>query len=343
VDVEASRAALGLLAEPKRGPLLAMLPADATDHGDWVARFLRAVLPDLAVLDARSPALRRHAAPLYARYLDARAETEAGLAAGARSLKSAGFDPALAPESARMALFLTADGQRRKLSADTAPLREALRTAPETVAPSVVLRPLVQDLLLPVVASVVGPAEIAYLLELRGLRPLLGVPEVALVPRLAMTWVEAPTWRAARALDLDALALLRDGDATLRAAARGLAGEDLVQVQVAFANVHQLLHPVAARVPGVGRPLRRLDSLQAEVEKQVEDAALSDLLAAHPPLAALRRLRPRGKPQERTWAALSLVAQWGAATGERLIELATAHLDALEQDRLEHCIVVDGE
>src|SRR5262249_43304872 len=42
----------------------------AADHGAWVAHFLVHLFPELAVVDARSAALRRHAAPLFERYLE---------------------------------------------------------------------------------------------------------------------------------------------------------------------------------------------------------------------------------------------------------------------------------
>ncbi|MFQ5600505.1 MAG: bacillithiol biosynthesis BshC [Candidatus Krumholzibacteriia bacterium] len=343
-NAAAADAALGLVDTSQRRRLLALLPAAAADHGDWVARLLRAVFPDLAVLDARSPVLRRHAAPLFARYLQRHAEATQAIEATSSALRSAGFAPALSAASARTGLFLVADGQRRKVDGDLAPLREAARVAPESLSPNVILRPLVQDLLLPSIATIVGPSEIGYLLELRGLRRLLEVPEPALVPRLSLTVLDPGTWESALRLGLSTPALLANPDAALRRAARDGATAVLETIRSAFARLEDDLTGLVngnGPASAVQRTLRRTRSLHGDLERQVESAALQELLAREPALATLRSLvRPRQKPQERVVAALWLLARWGADAGPRLVELAGTHLDALEARRAEHTLVI---
>lgn len=343
-DTAASRAVLEMLDGSARATLERLLPERAADHGDWVARFLRAVFPDLAVLDARSAALRRHAAPLFGRYLDRHRDAARLLEERAEALVAAGFERALSPASTRMALFLTRDGQRHKVQGDIEALRRELDSAPENVAPSVVLRPLVQDSLLPVIAAVVGPAEIAYLLELRGLRAALDVPEPALVPRLSQTLVGRSGWETGRRLGIPVARLLADDDRVLREVARRRGESSLRQVSAAFEALDDGLRPLSenSTSSAVKRVLQRARALRADLERAVEDAALRGLLAEEPELARMQTvIRPRGRPQERLVAALWLVARWGGEAGPRLIRLAETHLDALERGDLEHSIVVD--
>lgn len=343
-DMAAVAAAQALLDDTARAALQAWLPGVARDHADWVARLLAAVFPELAVLDARLPALRQWARPLFRRYVDAIAQAGATIEARAAALAAAGFGRTLSPESARQGLFLVHDGQRHKVNDDLAPVRRALEGAPETLAPNVVLRPMVQDLLLPVVASVVGPAEIGYLHEIHGLRALLGVPEIALVPRLGMTLVDVALWDGAARQGIAPAALLADPAAALREAARRQAVPAVERARTIVASATTAMAALAP--PGephaLQRPTEKLATLAVEFERSIEDAALRALGRAEPALQrAPQVLRPRGKPQERVWAALWLLARWGPECGEMLLQLADTHLDAVEQGDAAHWIVLD--
>ena len=342
-DEAAASAALALLDRDARDSVQPLLPRGARDHADWVARLLRAVFPELVVVDARHPALRLQAAPLFRRYLDAAEPASAALEERAAALATAGFARTLSPSSARQALFLVDGGRRLKVRDDITPLRQALAAAPESVAANVVLRPLVQDALLPVVASVVGPAEIGYLHESRGLRALLGVPESALVPRLALTLVGSSTWESARRHGIAPERLLTDGDTALREAARRQARAPLQQAEAAFVAALAALSAVAP--PGTAaleRPLRRLEGLRDEFLRALEATALQELLHAEPGLERLsQRLRPRGRAQERVLASLWFLARRREAAREELLQLAEAHLEALEEGDVAHWLVQD--
>jgi bacillithiol biosynthesis cysteine-adding enzyme BshC len=344
-DAMATGAALEMIAPSARRKVEALLPEDAADHGEWVGCFLHNLLPELAILDARSPALRAHAAPLFQHYLEMHERAARLVEESSRHLEAAGFERVLSAASTRMALFLMHEGQRLQVDGDPAPLLQALDAAPESVAPNVMLRPLVQDLLLPVIATVVGPAEIGYLLQLRTVRAALEVPEPAVVPRLTLTLVEKAGWEAGKKLCIPASSLLADDDRVLRDVARTRGSAQLQDVDAAFEALTSALQPLqqdGAYATGVTRALKRTRAVRADLERHVEDVALQKLLAEEPGLAALQTfVRPRGRPQERVLAALWLLARWGSDTGPRLVELAEAHLEALERRALEHQIVVD--
>ncbi len=344
-DEAAVAAALASLPESRRDTLRAVLPDAARDHGDWVARLLRRVFPEIAVLDARSAVLRRHARPLFERYLDVAPRVAAQVDASGNALEAQGYARALSAASTRTALFLLRDDQRHKIDGDLGPLRQALREEPESLAPNVVLRPLVQDLLLPVVAQVVGPSELHYLLELRAVRRLLEVPEPALVPRLTMTHGDADAWNEARGLGLDVGAVLRDDEAAWRACARGAVTADVDALQSAFTQLDAQLETLEGKpayASRVGRARRRARSLCEDLVAHFEDVALHELWTRRPGLAALRaRTRPRSRPQERVLAALWLLSYGGARSGAHLERTAALHLDALEDGRVEHFVAVD--
>ncbi len=342
-DVAASAAAT-LLAPASRDALRRVVPARARDHGDWVAQLLQKVFPELAVLDARLPALRQLAAPLFRRYLDLGEQASAILARDREALVAAGFPPTLAPESIRQPLFLVEGGKRRKVDGAPTPLRLALEHDPASVAGNVVLRPLVQDLLLPVLASVVGASEIGYLHEIHGLRALLGVPSPAVVPRLALTLLEPEAWEGAQRLDLPLPDVVKDADAAIRRAAAGRVQAVRQQAHEAFAALAASLDDEGVPGPVLAKTRRKLEAAREEYDRGLETAATEELLRQEPGLRGLSaRLRPRGRAQERSLAALWLLARWGVEAGESLVQLADSHSSDVERGEIAHWLLVDTD
>ena len=69
-------------------------------------------------------------------------------------------------------------------------LRQELSGGPITFSPNALLRPLVQDTLLPTVAYVAGPSELAYLAQAQVLYRAFGRPQPVVFPRASFTLVD---------------------------------------------------------------------------------------------------------------------------------------------------------
>jgi hypothetical protein len=162
---------------------------------DLGARELRLVLARFAPagllgLDARSPALRAAATPLYARYVERRQQFAVTLDAAGATLEWGGSEPPLRRGLGERALWLLRRGRRQLPEPDdyADALAGRLAEAPATLSPNAALRPLVQDAVLPVAAAVLGPGEWEYHRQLVRVFAVLDVHFPPAVPRLHARW-----------------------------------------------------------------------------------------------------------------------------------------------------------
>lgn len=291
----------------------------------------------LVLIDPRD---RRFAAAMVAVHTRALREApalDAALMARAAALEAAGHAVAVAPRPGMTLSFFHPDGvegARQRLQRDAAEFRLPGRGAaleltallgelerdPLRFSTSALLRPLLQDELLPTAAYVAGPGEIAYWAQLGPIYEQFERVPPLLVPRARFIAVDD---RAARLLERHRL---QATDATLPAEqllARcqppvGLAAEQLRdQLAAPFDAALEALRPAieaagseldVALARTQGTVHSALEALSRRYEKAVlhRDAELVDQVAR---LQLL--LQPNGQPQERVYGIPSLAARWG--------------------------------
>lgn len=74
-------------------------------------------------------------------------------------------------------------------------LTDIIEQSPEQLSPNVILRPVYQEVILPNLAYVGGPAEVVYWLQLKGVFDQFNIPFPILMPRNFALIVDAPTHR----------------------------------------------------------------------------------------------------------------------------------------------------
>ncbi len=128
----------------------------------------------LILLDPMDEELRATAAPLLQQALEAREPIAAELAERARVLQQRGYHVQVAAPADGVMLFRFEDGRRTPLRLEDAgykagrrayardELQRLLESEPESFSPNALLRPVVQDYLLPTAGLLGGPAELAY-------------------------------------------------------------------------------------------------------------------------------------------------------------------------------------
>ncbi|HEY5823768.1 MAG TPA: bacillithiol biosynthesis cysteine-adding enzyme BshC, partial [Cyclobacteriaceae bacterium] len=74
-------------------------------------------------------------------------------------------------------------------------LENLIKSEPEKFSPNVILRPLYQEIILPNLAYIGGPAEVVYWLQLKGVFDHFKIPFPVLMPRNFALMIDAPTQR----------------------------------------------------------------------------------------------------------------------------------------------------
>lgn len=146
----------------------------------------------LLVLDPMEPGIRAAAVPFLKDALAAAPQLSEQVKARSAELTAAGYHAQVLFEGADASFFFVLEDGRR------VPLRKQAVTDFSRLSPNALLRPVMQDYLLPTVALIGGPAEIAYLAQSAPLYDgLLGRRPVA-IARNGFTLLEP---RAAKLLD----------------------------------------------------------------------------------------------------------------------------------------------
>lgn len=299
----------------------------------------------LVVLDPLHPTLHALSRPLFRRALEEAEPIQDMLRRRDRELEQAGYHVQVRLRDDATLLFLQVDGRRLpvrrragefflpgkgKRSLDE--LLEELSATPENVSANVLLRPVIQDWLLPTVAYIVGPAEVAYCAQSSVLyQHLLGrMPVVA--PRVSMTLVEPKVGRLLKKYKLH-LTHVFQGRNRLRTrlAERRLPGRLQRRLASAEAKLEKLLAQTTqevgkldATLEGAAESSRRKMLYQfgkirrKAARAQAERSAIVDRHTDQ----LLNALYPNRQLQEREVNFLSFLARQGPELVDRLLEQA---------------------
>ncbi|MEK7214208.1 MAG: bacillithiol biosynthesis cysteine-adding enzyme BshC, partial [Chloroflexota bacterium] len=193
---------------PEANELDALLAAyePGFTYAEAFARLLHRLFAGMGiiVINPLDPRLSRLAAPLLRRTLEQPEVWQSRLQERQRALQRSGYHSQVHVREYATLLFLNVDGARQAIRSrgqnfqiadrgalSLAELLKELDRYPERFTPNVLLRPVVQDMLLPTVAYIAGPAEVAYFAQASTLyEALLGRMPV-IVPRASFTLVDA--------------------------------------------------------------------------------------------------------------------------------------------------------
>lgn len=297
----------------------AIVPHDGEDYCTWHARLWSERFAASGIVLIEPPLLRAPGRDLLRTLFEHRAGICADLEAVAGRLRDAGYEPALDPERAGLYTFDEAGHRVRVAGRSVRP--SDIAAQPERFSPDAGLRPLLADAVLPIVASVLGPGEIAYHAMLRPLYDRFELPQPVVVPREGYTLVARAEADLLARLSSSAREMLAErfdpGEMLGRLLPASLA-RGFASAQGAFekelAALHEALSAIdpgleAARQAAVGGAAGAIERLKARTVRA---------LAARQGISAggLQRVRnallPRGRPQERVFPLIHFVNRYGS-------------------------------
>jgi len=313
----------------------------ARTYADWFSRLIHGLLAEsgLVTLDPMHPALAELFKPALIRELGNPLEGPQSIEKVALKLLERGYAPGLRRPQGSTNLFLTGDdGQRRLLRfekgsfyADRAYSRAELEGILEAdarrITPAAGLRPVLQDTVLPSVALVLGPGELAYITQLRGVYALHGLEQPLLWPRLKVTWLEPPVARIMKKYGLSAAAFQADPKGSLERVLlerSGVAANVQGHLERFEGDFARMLEQVGKLDPTLENPIakarRQAETTVKRLEQKLGRALYTRENQAERQFERLERhLLPLGQMQERELNFFSLMMKHGPTVLERLL------------------------
>jgi bacillithiol synthase len=317
--------------------------------GDLLRRLLQQF--DVPQVDPMQPEFRELAAPLLRSAVEAMPELNRALLERNQELQAAGYHAQVHVEEQTSLVFLLENGKRLALRrhGDEYVLNGRRFTTREladraaSLSPNALLRPVAQDSMLPTVAYIGGPAEVAYLAQSSAIyERLLGRMPVA-VPRAGFTILDQRTDKLMTRYHLRVSDLFQ-GEEGLREkvaaqlvppSVRQVAGETAATVDGALEHLRREL---AAFDPTLGkateRSLRKIRHQLTKIEgKAGREALRRDERAAADASSIYGLIYPERHLQERLYSFLPFLAKHG-------LDLTGHIYDAIELDCPDHRLMV---
>ena len=312
----------------------------------------------MVLLDASDPELHRIAAPIYSAAIERAAELDDALLARGRELEAAGYHQQVKVTPSSTLLFTLRDGARVPVhrrangsgadflvndeTISQAELLRRIASEPEQFSANVLLRPVVQDYLLPTLAYVGGAAEIAYFGQGAVVYKALLGRATPILPRFSATIVETKPQALLERYHLTVPDVFHGPDAVRETLAKHTLPPDL---QSAFDRAGSSLQQ---SLGAIQQSLERLDKtlveaatnagskMQHQLEQLRSRAARAELrqsevLGRHAELLS-NALYPNKVLQEREIGGVYFVARHG-------IELLQSLHDTLQTNCLDHQII----
>ena len=317
-----------------------------TAFGRLMARLFRNF--GVVLMDPMDRRLHKLSAPVFRAAIQSAPELQRGLAERNRRLTEGGYHIQVRVTGSSSLLFVQENSRRtamrlqggnfvsaQGIACPPEDLLARLEQQPENFSPNVLLRPVMQDALLPTVAYVSGPSELAYLAQAGSVyQSVLGRMPVVF-PRASFTVLDRPATRLLRKYGLQipdvyagkqslrekmAMRFLPDGLTALFQKASSELEQNLEMIRKALGQVDPTLVDAAAgsarkmqyQLSGLER--KAAAAVQSRTEQVERDASKLE-----------NTLYPQKTLQERLFSGISFLAWYGPQFLDQIYEAIPLH------------------
>ncbi|WP_126425988.1 bacillithiol biosynthesis cysteine-adding enzyme BshC [Brevibacillus marinus] len=313
---------------------------------DWFARLMARLFGKhgLILLESSLPFVRELEQPVFRDVLENNEQIASLLRVQEQTIRRLGYPPQLALTDDQAHLFLYQRGERhlllrsgghfaikggqRLFSRDE--LLQLLAEDPQQFSANVVTRPLMQERLLPTLAFIGGPSEIAYWAFYREYFAHFGCQLPVVQPRTSLTFIDGAIARLLEQFGLSAEEALRDFPHWQQRWEKGLLPSGLNErFAQARRSIEQLYQPLVEEVSRIDPGLRKLAAKNLQIlldqvrflEQRTERSILAQHETARRRIARIEAaLLPFGQLQERTYNIFSFLNKYGCDLLDRLAE-----------------------
>jgi bacillithiol biosynthesis cysteine-adding enzyme BshC len=321
--------------------------------GQAFGELLRSLLAKFDVLqvDPMLPEFRELAAPAIREAVKQGPELTAAILERNKELTSAGYHAQVHVEPQTSLVFLLENGKRLTLRRHEAEYNlngrrfttDELLDRASSLSPNALLRPVVQDSMLPTVAGIFGPAELAYLAQSEVIYSrILGRMPVA-VPRSGFTILDARSQKLIERYSLGLPNFFQGEDALRERISTKLVPPALNHaMQETGASVERAIDKLRRELAGfdptlaaaLDRSARKIQYQLGKIQGKVgREAMRRDTRAARSAASLYGLVYPERNLQERVYSILPLLAKHGLDLIEQIYE-------AIELDCADHRVMV---
>lgn len=215
-----------------------------------------------------------------------------------------------------------------------AQLRDMIAQEPEKLSPNVVLRPMYQQKILPNIAYVGGPGELAYWLEYKEMFAAFGVQFPVLAPRQFVTLLDKGTEGKLQKLKLDTADMFKDTEELVKGLVKQEHGEVNLgeakkQAEALYTQLLDVVLPIDKSLQGTvdaekQKALNGLAAVEQKLNRALKQRSETDLNQLR---AVKGKLFPDGTPQERYDNIGMYYAKYGPALIDALKQQLAYELD----------------
>ncbi|MBN1448859.1 MAG: bacillithiol biosynthesis cysteine-adding enzyme BshC [Bacteroidetes bacterium] len=216
-------------------------------------------------------------------------------------------------------------GTRQRFTRDE--LLEIANAEPERFSPNVLLRPIMQDFLLPTAAYVAGPSEVSYFAQLQPAYDHFQIPMPIIFPRASITLIERKVDKVFRKFDLPYAGMFLDDEEAFRLITHEETGDTLLDLDTFRTRMEDLLEeflegakqehanlegPADTTAANIRRSLAAFEDKLYQQRRQRNEVLTRQIEKMHVYLA------PEGKPQERQVNLATFLNRYGREVLEQI-------------------------